>query len=255
MKMLNRIDHDSILELSLARPPANALNQALLTELADAVAGARDEGYGAVVISGREGLFSAGLDVPELLGLDRDGIDGLWRSLFGAMNAIARSSLPVAAAITGHSPAGGAVLTLFCDYRVMAEGPYRIGLNEVQVGLTLTEAIYGPLARLVGPRQAELLAVSGALIPAAEAHRLGWIDALAPVEKVVDQTLAAMRNLLSLPQKAMLDTRELLRRDLVAFLDDNTVDESVLTDRWFSDETQTAMRALVARLAEKAAAR
>jgi len=253
--MLKRIEHDAILELNLDRPPANALNQALLTELADAIDGAADEGHGAVFLSGRAGIFSGGLDVPELLGLDRDGIDGLWRSLFKVMNAIARSNVPVAAAITGHSPAGGAVLTLFCDYRVMAEGSFRIGLNEVQVGLTLTEAIYGPLARLVGVRQAERLAVSGALVQADEALRLGWVDEVAPVEEVVPRALQAMSGLLALPRKAMLDTRSLMRADLVAFLDDNSVEESELTDRWFSDETQAAMRALVARLAEKAAAR
>lgn len=250
--MLQRIEHDSILELRLDRPPANALNQALLEELRATIEGAPAAGHEGLVISGREGLFSAGLDVPELLTLDRAGINGLWQAFFGTLQALANSPIPVAAAVTGHSPAGGAVLTLFCDYRVMAEGEFKIGLNEVQVGLSLSESIYGPLRRLVGQRAAERLAVEGALIPSAEAHELGWIDELAPVEAVADTAVAKIRALLALPRQAMSRTRAVLREDLVALIAVDTTETDAVTEMWFSDETQAAMRAMVARLAERA---
>jgi enoyl-CoA hydratase/carnithine racemase len=249
--MLSLIEHDSILEIKLDRAPANALNQALLSELGDALAAAPGDGFDAVVLSGREGIFSGGLDVPELLELDRDGITAMWREFFRVLRALAKSPIPVSAAVTGHSPAGGAVMTLFCDYRVMAEGNYRIGLNEVQVGLTLSEAIYGPLRRLVGNRQAERLVVAGALIPAAEAQRLGWIDELAPIGQVVERALAHQRSILALPRKAMLATRAVLRQDLIRMIDSDRSSETSVVELWFSEETQQAMRALVARLAEK----
>ncbi len=254
--MLDRIAHDSITELRLARPPANALNADLLATLREAIAAEVEAGTEAIVLSGREGLFSAGLDVPELLTLDRDGIARLWRELFGVIRALASCPVPVAAAVTGHSPAGGAVLTLFCDWRVMAEGPpsetqFRIGLNEVQVGLTLSESIYGPLRRLVGRRSAEKLAVAGALLPAAEAHRLGWIDELAPVGEVVERAVGYLRGLLALPRTAMLSTRALLRADLMAMIDEDEGVEERVTELWFSDETQAAMKAMVARLADR----
>jgi Delta3-Delta2-enoyl-CoA isomerase len=247
--MLRRIRHDSILELRLDRPPANALDEALLADLRRALEGAAEEGFEAVVLSGREGMFSAGLDVPELLALDRAGIAGLWREFFAVLRALAGSPLPVAAAVTGHSPAGGAVLTLFCDERVMAEG-FRIGLNEVQVGISLSPAIYGPLERLVGRRQAERLAVSGALIEAADAQRLGWVDEVAPSAEVVDRALARLRGLLALPRRAMLTTRRLLRQDLVDWLEADRGAESDVVELWFSEETQASLRALVARLAQ-----
>ena len=251
--MLKRIEHDTILELQLDRTPANALNQALLAQLRGAVEAAPGEGYEALVLSGRPGMFSGGLDVPELLQLDRAGMTALWDEFFATLRALAQSPLPVAFAVTGHSPAGGAVLTLFGDYRVMAEGDFKIGLNEVQVGLTLSEAIYGPLRRLVGARQAERLAVAGALIPASEARALGWIDALAPVSEVVERTVVELRSLLALPRHAMLTTRATMRQDLIAMIagDESSAGDAV--ELWFSDETQQAMRALVARLAERRA--
>jgi enoyl-CoA hydratase/carnithine racemase len=253
MDLLKRIEHGSILELRLDRPPANALNEALLAKLREAIVAAPSEGFEALVLSGREGLFSGGLDVPELLKLDRAGIAGMWGEFFDVLRALATSSIPVAAAVTGHSPAGGAVLTLYCDYRVMAEGDFRIGLNEVRVGLTLSEGIYGPLRRLVGSRPCERLTIAGALISATEAHRLGWIDELAPAEMVVERAIDYLRSLLALPRKAMLTTRGVLREDLVRMITDDDTLETDVVDLWFSDETQQALQALVARLAEKTA--
>jgi len=251
--MLKRIEHDTILELQLDRPPANALNQALLAAVRGAVEAAPGEGREAIVISGRPGMFSAGLDVPELLQLDRVGMTEMWGEFFATLRALAQSPIPIAAAVTGHSPAGGAVLTLFCDHRVMAEGDFKIGLNEVQVGLTLSEAIYGPLRRLVGARQAEKLAVAGALIPATQACALGWIDELAPVEEVVATAVAKLRSLLVLPRQAMLATRAVLREDLIEMIAGDETSAGAVVDLWFSDETQHAMKALVARLAERKA--
>ncbi|HJR11070.1 MAG TPA: enoyl-CoA hydratase/isomerase family protein, partial [Rhodanobacteraceae bacterium] len=129
--MLDIIEHDhGIREFRLARPPVNAINPALTATLKQAVERAPANGAAALILSGSPGLFSAGLDIPALLQLDRDAMRAFWRDFFGLCATLARSPIPVAAAVTGHSPAGGAVLAIFCDYRVMARGEFRIGLNE-----------------------------------------------------------------------------------------------------------------------------
>ena len=79
--MLTIIDHGQVRELRLDRPPVNALNIELMDGLKQAIVEA-GEHFDAIVISGRPGLFSAGLDVPELIALDREGISEMWRSLF-----------------------------------------------------------------------------------------------------------------------------------------------------------------------------
>src|ERR1700710_1596046 len=103
-----------------------------------------------------------------------------WRVFSLLIRALAASPIPIAAAITGHAPAGGTVLALYCDWRVMAEGDFKAGLNEVRVGLALPPVILAALRRQVGPRQAERLATAGLLLPPVEAERAGLVDELAP---------------------------------------------------------------------------
>lgn len=240
--------HD-ILELRLARPPVNALHPELLLALREAIEAAPALGARGIVLSGGSSIFSAGLDVPYLLTLERDALRAAWMSFFKACEALARSPLPSVAAIGGHSPAGGAVLALFCDYRVMAEGPFRIGLNEVQVGLTVPECIQHALRRVVGHYRAERLMVAGAMIEASEAYRVGMVDELVPQSQVLDRAQDWLAQLLALPQGAMRATRALSRADLVAAVDDPVkLNLDVFLDAWFGAETQSVLQALVAKL-------
>lgn len=251
--MLDIIEHDHrIRELRLARPPVNALNPHLIATLKRAIAQAPNEGAAALVISGSPGSFSAGLDIPALLQLDRDAMRAFWKDFFGVCAALARSSIPIVAAVTGHSPAGGAVLALFCDYRVMARGDYKIGLNEVQVGLTVPDCIQAALRRLVGPYRAERLLVAGAMLDADDALAAGMIDELTDVDHVVTRTLAWLESLLQLPRHAMLGTRAMARADLAnLFEDPASLPVEAFLDGWFASEAQATLRALVERLRSK----
>lgn len=252
--MLDRIQHDRhVLELRLARPPVNALDPALVAALKQAVERAPAEGAEALVLSGSPGLFSAGLDIPALLRLDRAAMRAFWKDFFGLCAALARCPVPAAAAVTGHSPAGGAVLAIFCDWRVMARGGFRIGLNEVQVGLTVPDCIQAALRRLVGPSRAERLLVAGAMLDPDAARATGLVDELAGAEDVVRRALAWLEPLLELPRQAMLGTRRLARADLAALFDDPAalpVDEFL--DGWFAPEAQATLHALVERLRKPA---
>jgi enoyl-CoA hydratase/carnithine racemase len=251
--MLERHDHgDGVEELRLARPPANALDPALVAELLGAVVGASSRGVRALVLSGSPGIYSGGLDVPALLALDRSAMAAFLGDFFALMRALAASPLPIVAAITGHAPAGGAVLAIFCDDRVMAEGDFRIGLNEVRVGLSLPAVIASALELVVGPRQASRLGVSGLLVPAEEALRLGLVDELVAPERVIERAVERARGYLELPPLAMATTRALVRARLVALFDaQQEATFRRFVDDWFSTETQTTLRALVERLKKK----
>jgi enoyl-CoA hydratase/carnithine racemase len=247
--MLETLRHGDILELRLARPPVNALDPALVAELRHAIETAPAQHARALLLSGRPGMFSAGLDVPALLELDRAGMRAFWHDFFSLCGALAASTIPVAAAITGHSPAGGAVLAIFCDYRVMAQGPCKIGLNEVQVGLTVPEVIQYGLRRLVGTHRAERLLVAGAMIDSGEALRIGLVDALAPADEVVAHAHAWLAELLQLPAQSMRETRRIARADLAAvFADPSKFAIDAFVEAWFSAESQITLKALVAKL-------
>lgn len=250
--MLELIKHDAVHEVRLARPPVNALDPSLVQRLRTTIEAAPAHGAQALLLSGAPGMFSAGLDVPALMQLDRDALRMFWTDFFGLCAALACSPIPVAAAITGHSPAGGAVLAIMCDYRVMARGAFRIGLNEVQVGLSVPDCIQAALRRLVGTYRAERLLVAGAMIDAAQAHSIGFVDELAEPDEVVPRTRAWLHDLLALPAHSMLATRRLARADITSvFADPANLPVDDFLDGWFAPEAQHVLKALVARLKSK----
>ncbi|ADV26816.1 Enoyl-CoA hydratase/isomerase [Pseudoxanthomonas suwonensis 11-1] len=249
------IDHGRIRELRLARPPVNALDPALCRALIAGVEGAVAEDMDAVVVSGAPGMFSAGLDVPHLvsLGEDRHALQAAWGAFFGAARALAGLRIPVVAAITGHAPAGGCVLSLCCDYRVMARSPdpkrpFTIGMNETQVGLAVPDGAQQLMRRVIGHHRAERLLVAGAMVPDEEALRIGLVDELVAVEEVVPRALAWLEPLLRLPRAPMLQTRALARADLIRALDPEHLHLDRFAEGWYEPDTQAGLRALLARL-------
>jgi Delta3-Delta2-enoyl-CoA isomerase len=232
--------------IKLARPPVNALNGALIRELIAAIDAGREAR--AIVIAGQPGLFSAGLDVPGMLQLDREALVTLFQDLWRVQRAVAVSPIPIVFAITGHCPAGGTVLAINGDYRVMAQGEFRLGLNEVQVGLFPGPPIHEAFKRLVGGHAAQLL-TRGALIDPATALRMGLVDELCDVSQVLDRSIAVAREICALPVEPMLRTRAMARRDLSDLY--GTVDDAAVRERefgamgadmWFAPATQELLK-------------
>ncbi|WP_305805500.1 enoyl-CoA hydratase/isomerase family protein [Stenotrophomonas sp. YIM B06876] len=253
--LIEVINHGPIRELRLARPPVNALDTALCRALISAVNDALGEDVQGLVLSGSERIFSAGMDVPHLLshGADRDQLLDSWQAFFGAARTLAESRVPVVAAVTGHAPAGGCVLALCCDHRVMARSadparPFSIGLNETQVGLVAPEGIQRLMRRVVGPHRAEQLLVGGQLVAAERALEIGLVDELADGPQVVPRAVAWLQGLLKLPRQPMLQTRAIARADLHEALQPEHIQLERFIEAWFAADTQNALHALIARL-------
>ncbi len=248
-------DFGAIRCVQLARPPVNALNPELCRALIAALEHAYSDGVLGVVLAGSPKIFSAGLDVPYLLSLgdDRRGVLECWQAFFGVARLLAESRVPVVAALTGHAPAGGCVLALCCDYRVMARSidparPFTIGLNETQVGLIVPEGIQRLMRRVVGDYRAERLLIAGDMLTAERAHELGLVDELADVERVVPRAVAWLETLLKLPHQPMLQTRAIARESVVRALSPDVIHLETFVEQWWEPETQIALNALVAKL-------
>ena len=242
--------HGDIVEVRLARPPVNALNPALCHDLASALSMAVAEGARGIVLAGGPNVFSAGLDVPHLLSLgdDRHALTLAWEVFFDAAMVLATCPVPVVAAIAGHAPAGGCVLALCCDYRVMASGPFRIGLNETQVGLVAPEGIQRLMRRVIGPYRAERLLVAGEMVESEQALRLGLVDELVEIEAVAQRARTWLEQLLTLPSQAMLQTRAVARADMIEALQPRNIGLDRFISAWYDAGTQAALHALIAKL-------
>ena len=253
MPLIETIAHDRIRELRLARPPVNALDPVLCDELVLAIETAVADGADGLVLSGGPKVFSAGLDVPYLLSVqdDRRVLRAAWDSFFNAAYALAACPVPVIAAIAGHAPAGGCVLALCCDARIMAAGPYSIGLNETQVGLRMPVGVLRLMQRTVGQRQAERLVVPGLMLDAEQALAIGLVDEVVGVAEVVTRAVTRLQALAALPRTPMLATRALTRADLVEAMSPAALELDAMIDAWFDPDPQAALHALVARLGKR----
>ncbi|MCC7095706.1 MAG: enoyl-CoA hydratase/isomerase family protein [Thermomonas sp.] len=250
MSLVERSIHGAIQQLRMARAPVNALDPGLCQAITDALRSAVADGARGIVLAGGAKVFSAGLDVPYLLSLeaDRNALLQAWEAFFETARTLAACPVPVIAAMAGHAPAGGCVLALCCDYRVLAEGPFRIGLNETQVGLVAPEGIQALLARVVGPHRAERLLVAGHMPDAQEALSIGLVDELAAAEEVERRAQAWLAALTQLPREPMLQTRAIARRDVVAALAPERIDLDRFVTAWTHPDTQAGLRAMLARI-------
>jgi len=134
----------------------------------------------------------------------------------------------------------------------MADGAFKIGLNETQVGLAVPAPIQAALRRLVGAYRAERLMVAGAMLDAADAKAVGFVDELVATDLVVPRAIGWLEELIKLPQVAMSQTRAIARADFVAlFADPAAFRVDDVLDIWFAPEAQAVLKALVARLKSK----
>jgi 3,2-trans-enoyl-CoA isomerase len=251
MTMLETIDHGKIRELKIARPPANALNPELVRQFTESLLEAGQQAE-AVVVSGLPGMFSAGLDVPQLLPFGQEQMISFWSEFSRLLKTIACMPVPTAFALTGHAPAGGIVMALFGDYRVMSRG-FKTGLNEVQVGLVVSPPIHGAVVRAVGPVMAERILVAGLIMASEQAQEIGLVDELADdPAAAVTRAIEWCEQHVALPRDAMLITRQMARADLLALFDEkHELGVEKFVDIWFSDSTRSTLTAMVERLSKK----
>jgi enoyl-CoA hydratase len=180
----------AVATLRLNRPPMNALNSAIQSELARAAAHLdSDPQVRAVVIYGGEKLFAAGADIKEMADVSYARMAADSRRLQGAFSAVASISKPVVAAVTGYALGGGLELALCADFRVLGESA-QVGQPEILLGLIPGAGGTQRLPRLIGPARAKDLIFSGRFVGAAEALEIGLADQVVPDGQVYEAACA-----------------------------------------------------------------
>ncbi|MBS2029054.1 MAG: enoyl-CoA hydratase/isomerase family protein [Deltaproteobacteria bacterium] len=212
MKRLTLEKREGLGFIHLDDAKANAIQDEFLTQLDTTLdACERDPDLSAVVLAGRDGFFSAGLDLKLLPTLNEADFKKTLEHLCATTTRLFTFPKPVVAAITGHAIAGGAVLALGADIRVAAEGTYRIGLSEVAIGVPLPSFIV-EIARETVPAAAIIpVCLHGTLVPPEEALRMGIVQEVGPLEQVREKAAAQARRLGQLKPSAYQSTKRRIR--------------------------------------------
>jgi len=177
----------SVALISVDDGKANALSKEIIADIRGALTEAEaDPACIAAVVAGRQGRFSGGFDlgvmrsgdVAAVVDLVADGGE-LVRHMYGA-------TIPVVAACTGHAVAAGALMLLGSDVRVGADGPFKIGLNEVQIGMTLPAWAYTIAGERMSKRHIQRSLTNARLTEPSTAVDVGFLDMVVEPDQVVD---------------------------------------------------------------------
>lgn len=240
---------DDVTELVLAGGKANAMTPALLDTLERMIDDFERGEARAAVLVGYERYFSAGLALPMLVDLDRPTMRRFITRFGEVMLRVFACARPIVAAINGHAIAGGCVLALQCDWRVMVDGEARIGLNETQLGIGLPSSVLEPLRLAVPAASLVPIAYEGRLFAPSEALALGLVHELAPAAELVAAATARARQLAAVPSTAVAQVKLGLRRPALEAMRAHADEETDRwLDTWFAPDAQQRLRETVARL-------
>ncbi|NOZ08917.1 MAG: enoyl-CoA hydratase/isomerase family protein [FCB group bacterium] len=248
--MLRLTKQNNIAIIQLNRPKVNAITREMVISLSDTLNSLKeDRETRGVILTGLPGVFSGGLDVIDLYKRDREYMTGFWQDFTTLLYQLFTYPKLLFTAITGHSPAGGTVLAIMTDYRVMGKGEFSIGLNEVAVGLILPNSIGQVYQYLLGYRQAEMLAITGTLVSPSEALRIGLVDELCKPGDELKQTLNRMKEWFKLPSQQQIATKLQLRKKIIdQFIRFQPGDVAKMVEIWFEPSFQQVMGNLVKKL-------
>jgi enoyl-CoA hydratase len=201
---------DGVLTLTLDDGKKNAFDVAAFDALHTAFDEAGSDAR-AIVLAGRDGVFSAGLDIKVLATRERAAIHELLVRFGSTLMRVWTEPRPTVAAATGHAIAGGTMFAMACDHAVAAEGEFAWGLTETRIDFEMPHfGLAVARANLRTDRLEDLL-LPGAQIDAAAAVEAGYADELAPADEVVARAQEHAATLAALPAGAYAGTKSRLR--------------------------------------------
>src|SRR6184192_3850239 len=191
----------NVARITLDDGKVNAMSLPFFEALGAALDRAEREKPGAVVITGRPGYFSAGLDLKLMPTLAPDALRRMLLAFGRTMLRVFTFPIPTVAAVSGHAIAGGAMLAFACDLRWGADGPFRLHLNEVAIGLPLpTWAIVIAASAVPHRRHTDAILHARAYSPEEALERHIVHEVVRPAERVVAEARAAAAPLAALDQ-------------------------------------------------------
>ena len=243
---------DGLATVTLDRAHGNAINVELAEELTRLCReAARDDAIHGLMLAGAGKLFCPGLDLQELIELDRPEMESFVIDFATCVMELYAFPKPMVAAIHGHAVAGGCVLTLTADWRVLRAGAL-VGLNEVRVGVPLPFGVSLILRESVPRLHLEEVALLGKNYHDDDALSAGLVHEVHAGESFEEHCRMRLREFVSRDLGALMITKRFLRSSIVDRIRENgTRDVPEFLDAWFRPQTQARIRGIVDELRQR----
>ncbi|RIK78116.1 hypothetical protein DCC62_08290 [candidate division KSB1 bacterium] len=231
---------------------ANALNQRVLQALKNGLRQAQTANLKGLVLTGYERFFCAGLDLITMYELNRKQMSRFLEDFDIVFKQLFSFPRPVIAAINGTATAGGCVLALACDYRLMNTGKNVIGLSEIKLGLPLPASALEIARFSLPPETITYVLYSGKLFQPEEALRLGLINEVTAPGQLLETALARLREFTDHPGQACAPLKTALRSAAIIQMTKTAADmREAFLEAWFSAAARHAVGSIRQALLEK----
>ena len=239
--------------IQMDRDKANAMNHELVAGLRIALKNLlEDDSIHGAIINGKENFFSAGLDLPELYTYDEQQFESFWKNFMELVCDLVAFDKPLIASINGHSPAGGCIIAIGCDYRVMAEGNYKIGLNEIPIGIVVPRGIFDIYSYWIGRKTAYQYLMEGKLYSVEHAKEIGLVDDIVAADKVLETAEAKLKQYLKYEQNGWRMTKRQLKHDqLKAISSISEFEMQKFLEQWWSKPVRATVGQFLENLKKK----
>jgi Delta3-Delta2-enoyl-CoA isomerase len=201
----------------LNKPPVNSLSldfvQALIKQINEFNSQPNIDGI--IITSNLKNIFCAGLDIMEMYKAPPDRMKLFWWTFQEFFLKLYGNNKVYISCINGHAPAGGCVISNLSDYRIMAKGQYKIGLNETRLGIKPPQLVVDTMINTVGHRNAEYALQVGHLFEPDEALRINLIDQICEPNVLIETGVAELKKWLQIPNDARSLTKQEMRKKTI----------------------------------------
>lgn len=239
MEFVQLQKHDGIATVTLTRGKVNAINGPVVDEIRESLKSLEhDAEVKAIILTGAGKFFSFGFDVPEFLSFDKAQFARFLTAFTDLYTYLFTYPKPVVAALNGHTVAGGCMLALACDYRVMVTGKGKISLNELGFGASVFAGITEMLRFAVGSAYAAKVLYSASMYSAEDAQSLGLVDEVAAEADLMAAAVKMASTLGAKNPPAFAGIKSLLRKSIAEDMrlrEAEAIKEFV--EIWYSEHT------------------
>lgn len=243
--MIDLVYEDTVVVIKLDRGVTNPINLECIDEIAKVLQSVKidQNAHGLVLSSTNEKFFSIGFDIPQLINLSKEDFRFFYKRFNQMCLDLYTLPKPTVAAITGHAVAGGCILALCCDYRLIAKGRKVMGLNEIKLGVPVPYLADCVLQSLVGIRSAREIMETGEFYKPEKLAQMGMVDQVLPLDEVLAESIKKARLLGSMSEEVY----GTIKRNRVEMIESRVLmhwetKQEIFIECWYSDEARKRLK-------------